>query len=104
SRERSVTIMQQKIGQALVWQAKELNVPRADIENAERCQGFCAPQFSPPFSIRRAQAPSSFERSLRPGIVIPICNVDNANGRPNTNRLLENDATRERFIIGMRRE
>jgi len=41
---------------------------------------------------------------VRPGIVIPVCDVDNANGRSSTNRLLENDATCERFIVGMRRE
>jgi hypothetical protein len=28
--------MQQKIGEALVWQGEELNVRRADIENAQR--------------------------------------------------------------------
>ena len=85
-------------------QGKELNVRRADIEDAQRCQGFCAPQFSPPFSIPWAQAPSSFERSLRPGIIIPICDVDNANGRSSANRLLENDATSQRFIVRVWRD
>ena len=95
---------EQKIGQALVWQAKELNVRRADIEDAQRRQGFGAPQFSPPFSIRWTQAPFSFERSLRPGIVIPICDVDDANGRSSANCLLKNDATSQRFIVRVWRD
>jgi hypothetical protein len=35
SRESAVAITQQKVGQALVWQGKELNVRRADIEDAQ---------------------------------------------------------------------
>jgi hypothetical protein len=104
SRESAVAITQQKIGQALVWQGKELNVRRVDIEDAQRGQRFCAPQFSPAFSIRCAQAPSSFDYSLWPGIVIPICDVDNANGRSSANRLLENDATSQRFIVRVWRD
>ena len=104
SRESAVAITQQKIGQALVWQAKELNVRRVDIEDAQCGQRFGAPQFSPAFSIRCAQAPSSFDCSLWPGIVIPICDVDNANGRSSANRFLENDATSQRFIVRVWRD
>src|SRR5207249_12178848 len=78
SRESAVAITQQKIGQALVWQAKELNVRRVDIEDAQCGQRFGAPQSSPAFSIRCAQAPSSFDCSLGPAIVIPICYVDDS--------------------------
>jgi hypothetical protein len=104
SRESAVAITQQKIGQALIWQGKELNVRRVDTEDAQRGQRFCAPQFSPAFSIRRTQAPSSFECSLWPGIVIPICRVDNANGRSSANRLLKNDAACQRLIVRVWRD
>jgi hypothetical protein len=104
SRESAVAVTQQEICQALVWQGKELNVRRVDTEDAQRGQRFRAPQFSPAFSIRCAQAPSSFECSLWPGIVIPICDVNNANGRSSANRLLENDATSQRFIVRVWRD
>jgi len=78
-----------------------LNVGNRDIEGTQRGQRFRASQFSPPSSIGRAEPPSSFERSLRPRIVIPVRHIDNANGRSLANRFLKNDATRQRFIVRM---
>jgi hypothetical protein len=88
----------------LIGQSKEIRIRSVDAKTVQSRHGFRTSQFCPAFSINFSQPPLAIQQTLRPRIIITICGIKDANGRPGADSALQNNAASERFVIGVRRD
>jgi hypothetical protein len=74
-----------------------------DSEDAQRFQRLGAAHLSPARTICGLDTPFAIHYALRPWIVLAVGDVDNASCGPRTNRALQCNPTRKRFVVRMRR-
>ena len=81
-----------------------MRVPWRHPELAQGGSSFDAAKPAPTLAVTGGDPPFALERTLRPGVVIAVGGIENADRRTRLQRSLQEYCARERFIIRMRRE
>src|SRR5882757_3617300 len=96
--------MQKRGRRPLIRQSQEVSVACREPETSERRERFLPPPTSPAGALRSADPPPSFQKTLRPGIVLAVTHKNHADMRSFLECALDQPPSGQRFIVWMRRE